>query len=369
MNNNFYIKVILAITTILILIGTVFISSVSIVFYNIRGLDIYSGVKLHFLAMAVALFLSFTTYYLMNYLKNKEIIYKSFCHICIIVFVIVLLCLPLTPWGFSLNGASRSIRIFKFTLIPSEIIKPMLIVAFACLYEIWEVNDKKIVEIFFIVTFLVCSLIFIEPSKTSALQVAILCYFMFSFSNISNKWKFGFLGIGLAGFLGMIVHLIKKADYSSARISSFLNTPSTQTKASLNSIQFGGFFGRGVGEGLQKYGYLSEGHTDYIFSSIAEEGGFIISIIVILLLATLIYMIFILGNRLKNTAYRNICYGIGISLSLQTVMHLAINLNLMPSTGVTLPFLSYGGSSMIANFICISILMWVAKQDELGGIK
>lgn len=163
--------------------------------------------------------------------------------------------------------------------------------------------------------------------------------------------------------------VIGKFGYTYKRFVSYHNPfehakgAGAQLINSYYAISNGGLFGRGIGQSIQKRGYLPEAYTDFILSVIAEELGFIGVVIVLGLLTFLICRIFVIGIRSKYTYERLICYGIGTFMLVESVFNIAGVNGLLPITGVTLPFISYGGSSMVVLAICLGIVMKISSLE------
>ena len=145
-------------------------------------------------------------------------------------------------------------------------------------------------------------------------------------------------------------------DYSTNRLNNFLSGSSVQVNASILAIKSGGIFGRGIGNGLQKYFYLPEAHNDYVFASICEEGGLIFAALIIIIFVVLIFNMLVIAFKMKESFNKYLIYGVIFSILNQAILNIGINLNCLPSTGITLPFISYGGSSYVSNMICMGLL-------------
>ena len=181
--------------------------------------------------------------------------------------------------------------------------------------------------------------------------------------------RYFFIKIGILGILGIVV-LILIAPYRMERIISFLN-PWTdplgsgfQIIQSLYAIGPGGLLGLGFGNSIQKHFYLPEPQTDFIFSIISEEFGFLGVIIVSSLFITIIYRGFKIAMNCEDLFGKYIAFGITFGLAFQTVLNLCVVVGLIPVTGVTLPFLSYGGSSLLISLTSIGILLNIGKLNN-----
>ena len=177
-----------------------------------------------------------------------------------------------------------------------------------------------------------------------------------------------FVRLGLLGVLG-IVGLIIMAPYRMKRIVSFLNPWSDplgsgfQIIQSLYAIGPGGLLGLGLGNSIQKHFYLPEPQTDFIFAIISEEFGFLGVLIVSLLFVLIIYRGFRIAIRCENKFGKYLAFGITFQLSFQALLNLMVVVGLIPVTGVTLPFLSYGGSSLLITMLSMSILLNISKYN------
>ena len=177
-----------------------------------------------------------------------------------------------------------------------------------------------------------------------------------------------FVKIGLVGLVGVVV-LIIIAPYRLLRILSFLN-PWTdplgsgfQIIQSLYAIGPGGLLGLGLGNSIQKHFYLPEPQTDFIFAIISEELGFLGVIIVAGLFTTIIYQGFKIAINCEDKFGKYLAFGITFGLSFQAILNLMVVVGLIPVTGVTLPFLSYGGSSLLSSLLGMSILLNISKYN------
>ena len=179
-----------------------------------------------------------------------------------------------------------------------------------------------------------------------------------------------FIKIGMIGIVG-IVGLIAIAPYRLKRILSFLNPwqdplgSGFQIIQSLYAIGPGGIFGQGFGKSFQKHFYLPEPQTDFIFSIISEEFGFMGIIIVSVLFLIIIYRGFNIATRCNDKFGKYLAFGITFSLAFQTLLNLMVVVGLIPVTGVTLPFLSYGGSSLLITLCSMGILLNVSSYNKM----
>ena len=176
-----------------------------------------------------------------------------------------------------------------------------------------------------------------------------------------------FIKIGIAGLIG-IVGLIIVAPYRLKRIVSFLNPwadplgSGFQIIQSLYAIGPSGLLGTGLGNSIQKHFYLPEPQTDFIFSIISEELGFMGGLLVITLFSIIIYRGINISIKQTDPFAKYLSFGLIFSLAFQTILNLMVVVGLIPVTGVTLPFLSYGGSSLLISMINIGIILNISKH-------
>lgn len=359
MNKIFVKKILILTVIILMIIGIVAINStylpLSIKNGSSRNIFIYKWIAYILLGIISALIIYI-------FLKLNDIKKNIWIYI-IISFSSFFLLLPRIV-SRPIKGAYRWINIGPISIQPSELIKPLFIIVLSYFMYCYIKEEKKLMFHFFFTTLLFSLCIILEKSNTSAIQYILIAYLMFLVSSVSKKVKFLLSGIlTLFGLFGILL-LYLSQNYAWQRIYDFFKEPPTQVKAAIFSIKLGGLKGRGIGEGLQKYFYLSEAHTDYIFSSIAEETGFLGAVFVIILFCFLIFIMFYIVFNLKDDFNKYIALGVAFNITNQFLLHIAINLSLLPSTGITLPFISYGGSSLVSNMMCIALLVYVINNDS-----
>lgn len=280
------------------------------------------------------------------------------------ILSVVVLILPLLI-GQVTRGAIRWIPIGSLTLQPSEIVRPFLFIFFADYLTKGILDLKRIIKVIgFIVLPLI--LIFMQP----ALGVAILTFFGFLgvFLASSIKKKNFLLAAGLAVLLIPILWLLLKP-YQRQRIYTFMDPELDPQGAGYNSIQSmisvgsGGITGRGLGEGAQtQLAFLPEAHTDFIFAAIAEELGFLGAILVLLALFIVFWRLVVILENASSPAARAYVAGVFLLLLSETLIHVGMNMGLVPITGVPLPFVSAGGSALLGSSIAIAIAMKARKS-------
>lgn len=295
-----------------------------------------------------------------NFYKKKA---NLIIGICFILLVLVLI----PGIGVIRNGSRSWFGAFGFGIQPSEAAKIGLVIFvskylsnnYSIMYNIKKgvLPILSIILIFFI-------LIMLEPDFGTACVITLSLIAMIFISKVKLSF---FIKIGLTGLLGVVV-LIIIAPYRMARIVSFLNPWSDplgsgfQIIQSLYAIGPGGLFGLGLGNSIQKHFYLPEPQTDFIFSIISEELGFIGILIVSMLFMFIFYRCIKISLNTKDLFGKYLCFGLSFIIIFQTILNLCVVIGLVPVTGVTLPFLSYGGSSLLVSLASIGIILNISKN-------
>ena len=280
---------------------------------------------------------------------------------------ILMAMMVLSPIGISVNGASRWISIAGFSIQVCEVVKIGVIVFMAFVIE------KKAKKLKNIGTFLLC-MVFIGISAgvialitkdlSSAIIVAGIGVVMLFVACPRISYFVIMIGAGVAAVAGAI--MIEPFRFERIRVwlnpEKFADEGGFQVLQSLYSLGSGGLFGKGLGNGIQKLGYVPEAQNDMIFTVICEELGVIGGIAVILMFIFMIWRFMIVANNAPDLFGSMLVVGVMAHISIQTVMNIAVVTNSMPNTGVTLPFMSYGGSSILCLLIEIGIVLAVSKR-------
>ena len=295
------------------------------------------------------------------YLKKSNLI----LFICFILLILVLV-----PGIGSVRNGSRSwFGVAGLGIQPSEFMKLALII-FTSKYIYNNPKDMRSVKKgafpILIVTMLSFFLIMLQPDFGTGTILVMTIVAMLFISGVDFSF---FIKIGMLGMVGVCV-LIVIAPYRMERIVSFLNPWSDplgtgfQAIQSLYAIGPGGLFGMGFGNSIQKHFYLPEPQTDFIFSVISEELGIIGIISVAFLFLVIILRSIKISIKAPDNFAKFLTFGIIFQLSFQTLLNLAVVVGLVPVTGVTLPFFSYGGSSLIITLISIGIILNISRYRE-----
>ena len=285
----------------------------------------------------------------------------------IILFFISLISLFLVPIiGAEVKGSKRWIDLFFLPRFqPIEILKPFLIVILAtilCSKRISNLYLKYLVSIFIIS--IISLLLIMQPDIGQTLLIIFSWAVLIFTSGINIFFLFSFFLFVLSLLTYLIIY-VPKFDYIQGRIFSFFDretgTHNFQSDKAIESITSGGFFGKGIGEGTLK-NRVPEAHTDYIIAVISEEFGVVAIILILLLFLVLIYMVFKKINHEKSEKVKLILIGCVSLILMQATIHIGVNIRLFPTTGMTLPFLSYGGSSIVSISILSGIILNLTKR-------
>lgn len=288
----------------------------------------------------------------------------------LVIIMIILLTLVLIPHvGVSRNYSTRWIGVGSFLFQPSEIAKIIMILYFAKVYT----NKRDYIENFsrgllppIILLIFVFTLILKQPDLGTGMILVVACGSIILISGA--KWKH-LLGLGSIAFVTLIV-LATSADYRVKRLTSFMNPfadPQGQGFQIVNSfvaIGTGGLTGMGLGNSIQKLGYLPEAHTDFIMAIIVEELGIIGLAAIIILYLLLLFKGFSIFKEAPDFFGKFIAMGITIQICIQAVLNLGAVSGLLPVTGIPLPLISYGGSSMLITLGGLGILMNISMQSK-----
>ena len=265
--------------------------------------------------------------------------------------------------GHSNNGSSRWFNIGSVRFQPSELTKLYIIILAAYLAQ---KNPKKLSNILVMSVNLLVTLPLIIPVAKENLSTAIIMIaIVIGIFWVVSRKQLPVFGIGILAAIGGVI-MIKSTSYRSSRIDKWLNVETSadayQILQGLYALVSGGFFGKGLGNSVQKLGYIPEVHTDMIFSCIVEELGIFGAIMLLALYAVLLSRILKISMHAGNLFGSLICVGVFIQLAVQVIFNIAVVTNTIPATGVTLPLVSYGGSSLIFTMVGLGLVMNVSRQ-------
>lgn len=356
-------RILLIIAVVLLnLFGLIMIYSASNIWSEYKFNDPYKYLK----SQGLFLIISYITLFIVSKVPYVE--YKKKSNVIFLVCV-VLLVLVLIPGVGSVRNGSRSwFGIGGFGIQPSEFTKLGLII-FTSKYlsnNSKEIRDiKKGVLPILGILLLIFGLIMLEPDFGTGVVIVMTIVVLLFTSGVKMNF---FIKIGVLGLIG-VVALIIIAPYRMQRILSFINPwndplgSGFQIIQSLYAIGPGGLLGLGFGNSVQKHFYLPEPQTDFIFSIISEEFGFMGVLLVSILFITIIYSGFKIAMKCEDLFGKYLAFGITFGLAFQTMLNLMVVVGLIPVTGVTLPFLSYGGSSLLITMCGMGILLNISKNS------
>jgi len=288
----------------------------------------------------------------------------------VLLVTIVLLIIPLLPFTYSIapliNGARRWVQIGPLRLQPSELAR--LAVVIWCAMLAARKGDavrgfKKGVLPFLVVMGALSGLIVLEPNMSMATLVA-LCGAMVLFSAGAKLGHFLLLGLGA---MLLAVQAVIMAPYRMKRVLAFIDPDKVgadahhQINESIIGVGAGRFLGVGFGEGQQKF-HLPYAYSDFLFSTIAEEWGFIGVCLVVLLFSLFCWLGFRIARTAADTFGQYLAVGLTSAVGLTAFLHMAVSLGLMPTTGLTLPFMSYGRTSLVISLVGAGILINIGRM-------
>jgi len=350
-----------------LLVPVIFLSLFGILMiYNASSIIAFRdfGDKYHyFREQLVWMLLGYTALLVFSFI-DYHLFYKLALPI-LITAIIVLIGVFIPGLGVYALGAHRWINLQFFVLQPAELVKLSLAIYLSAWFSH---KEKERFLAFCLLLGLVMLLVMLQPDMGTASVILFEALIVYFLSGGSIK-QFALL-IPALGIIG--VFLVSIAPYRLGRVTAFLNvgksldTTSYHVKQILISLGAGGIFGVGLGNSLQKYEYLPENVTDSIFAIIAEEVGFIGSLILILVFLAVLWRGLFISMQAKDMFGKLLAGSIISFLGIQIVINLAAMTALIPLTGIPLPFISYGGSALIIDLSAIGIVLNIAKQGSLA---
>lgn len=344
---------------ILSLIGLLMVYSASNVVAKASYNDSFYYFKRQLLFMCVGYILMIIIYRLnIDGLKKGSIFFFLFSF-----FLLILVIIP--GIGVIRGGARSWIGIGTFSIQPSEFMKVALII-FLSKYLSSNYLDLRTTKQFIYLSILIClifGLIMLQPDFGTGLVIVLSCFALLFVSGANMKF---FIVLIVVGIIGISV-LIISAPYRMARILAYLDPWSDPLGSGFQGIQSlfaitpGGLFGHGFNKSIQKHFFLPEPQNDFIFAIVIEEFGLIGALIVVGLFFIIIYRSFELANRMENQFCMFLLIGLSLTLSVQLFINIGVVIGLLPVTGITLPLFSYGGSSLIINFISFGVILCASK--------
>ncbi|MBQ8311040.1 MAG: cell division protein FtsW [Clostridia bacterium] len=362
----------LLITTALLLFGCVMIYSASYVFAQQHHDESTYFITRHlvFLLLAVgftAIIVRFCT----------PMFWRDFSYVFYGI-AIVLMLLVLTPLGTDLNsGAKRWLNLGFFTLQPSELAKLALVLSLA---RFMTAHEKKITTQYRfggdfrygvlypgIFIGVIGVLIALEKHVSGLLIIAMIGVAVMFLGGTKMRWLLGLGGIVVvAGVLLILIY-----PHALARVDTWINIEKAdplgaawQTLQGLMAIGSGGLFGTGLGNSRQKYGFVSQPQNDFIFTIVCEELGFIGALLVIGLFVAFVWRGFHIARHAPDRCSALMVYGLTFKVALQVILNIAVVTNSMPNTGISLPFFSYGGTSLMLQIFEVGIILSISRYSS-----
>ncbi len=307
-----------------------------------------------FIVLAIVILIIF------SFLNQKILINFS-----LILFLIAFLSLLLVPFlGIEVKGSKRWLDlIFLPRFQPVEIVKPFFIVALSLMLTIQSrrLYFKYFLSTLFTVPILI--LLVYQPDIGQTILISMVWLALIFISGV-NIFVFFIFFLIVGSTVSYLILFIPKFEYIKIRLFTFLDSSSNnnyQAERASDAIINGGFFGKGIGEGTLN-SRVPEAHTDYIVSVISEEFGAIIVIVILFLYLIFSYRVIRKINFINEDLYKLILTGCISLILLQTFIHIGVNLRILPTTGMTLPFLSYGGSSIVCTAILSGLILNLTKR-------
>jgi cell division protein FtsW len=363
-----YDKWVLLVTVLLTGFGALMIYSCTSVITPVfakRGVTEFYYFKRHMFTILIGfLFLFFACRVKLSFLQRSAV--------PLLVISFILLVLVFVPGiGVSAGGARRWIQLWPSTFQPSELVKLSMVIFLARYLSSPDYRTDSFTSFLKPVLVMLAfqAAILKQPDFGAAMSFAVLTFAMLFLSGTRLRYL-----ASLSVFAIPVVIMLAMEPYRLRRITSFLNPWDDPQKSGFQLIQSfialgsGGLTGVGLGSSIQKLSYLPESHTDFIFSIIGEEFGFIGVVAVIALFLVLFMRGIEIANRTNDRFVHYLAIGLSMMISLQALINFAVATGLVPTKGLPLPFISYGGSSLLVNMSAVGILLKISKGDAIATI-
>lgn len=369
-SNNYFDYSLLIVWVFLMILGYVLLYSASSYTAMTAYGDSLYFLKRQVLATAVGLIPFFAAFFI----DSK--VYKRFCPVIYIASFISIF-VVLSPLGIEINGAKRWINLGPLQFQPAELVKigVILITAYMisnCSRESLK-SIKNVLKIFAFSFVPAVFLYGVTKNMSSAIIVVLISFIMLVIAGANKKFVAGFIALMIAGTTGLILlaHAMSgSASFRLARILAWLHPENYsesggyQVMQGLYAIASGGIFGKGLGNSAQKMGFLPESTNDMIFSVICEELGIFGAIAILALFVFLIHRMYLIATHTADLFDAMLVCGIIAQIAVQVVLHVAVVTNSMPNTGVSLPFISYGGTSLAFLMLAMGIVFSVSRKIQ-----
>lgn len=303
----------------------------------------------------------------------SKIDYRIFGPLKWVFYFLSCFLLLLTFFGVSARGATRWIEIAGFRFQPSELIKPLMIIFFADFFTHSPPRSLKNLLTGFLLLAPILILVFKQPDLGNTIILALIFLGIVFAAGLRIFWAI--LGMGLVGVLLPLTWRFL-VPYQKQRIESFLAPQADPLGAGYHLLQSvitagsGQMLGRGLGRGTQTHLlFLPERHTDFIFASLAEELGFLGSALILILYGALLLRILQVAKNSQDSFGYFICLGVFTLVLSQVAINIGMNLGILPITGITLPLVSYGGSSILSISIALGLAVSISRFSRRKGLE
>jgi cell division protein FtsW len=344
-----------------VIFGTIMVFSSSFISAYIRWSSPYKFFFKQVLWLLVGFGAMFATTFIISYKFYKN--HAKLIYIISWIFVVSVLFL-----GVSRLGAKRWLSFGFFTIQPSEFAKISSVIIIAEFISRKKSMTKELKGLIApsVIIFFMLFPIALETDLGTPILIAVVCFAMFFCAGLSMKVT---LFSGIIGVLLVVEEIIRKP-YRLARLHDYLvsfiniDVASYQVKQSLNALGAGGFFGRGLGKSEMKLMYLPEAHTDFIFPIIGEELGFLGTCAVVVFFIYLFLKGIKMSKRMPDVFSEYLCLGITFVIVFQAVINLSVATGIFPAKGLSLPFISFGGTSLVISMAASGILINLSQYSK-----
>ena len=314
-----------------------------------------------FLKHLIFTFLAISIMFTISFIKTEIFIKLVFPF-----FLISFIFLALVPIiGIEVKGAKRWLNFYFFNFQPIEILKPFFILMTVKIITFEKLNNFKLKYLLsFLLLASVIILLIDQPDLGQSILITGSWIAIIFVSGVSLIYIFTFFSIFLISFSSLLYFLPEKFGYITNRLLSFFDPnqgDKFQSSSAIDAIKLGGLTGQGMGEGILKDS-VPEAHTDYVIAVISEEYGSIVSTMIIMIFLYISFRIIKNCFNQDNKFLKISLSGLATLLIFQTFIHAGVNTNLLPTTGMTLPFLSYGGSSLIGSAVLAGLVLNYTKN-------
>lgn len=326
--------------------------------------------QLLFFFVGFVLMIATSFYFDLRYIKQNSLLILSLYLLCLLSLGLLFV------FGLKINGMTGWFQILGFTLQPVEFLKIILALLLAKYFTIRHIEMYQVRHLFVSGTYVMIPsvLIFFQPDMGSIIILWMMWLGIILIAEVKLKHLAAIFVLGIIAFVfawNFVLH-----DYQKERITSFINPKlnpsgqSYQVNQSMIAIGSGGIFGKGFQNSTQaNYGFLPEAQTDFIFSAVAEQTGLLGIIIVLSLYGLIFWRIIKIASNASSTFYSLTAIALGALIFSQFLINVGMNIRLLPVIGVTIPFLSYGGSSLLSMFLALGILQNIKINSSKGYLE